>query len=39
VLQLTDLLVEDRKALAGDRFPLGRRGGIQNPGDLIEAQA
>ena len=39
VLQLSDLIIEGREALAGDRLPLGRRGGIQDPVDLVEGQA
>jgi hypothetical protein len=34
VLELSDLLIEGRKALAGDLLPLGRRGGSQDPVDL-----
>jgi hypothetical protein len=39
VLELGDLLIEGGKALAGDRLPLGDRGGMQDAVDLIEGQA
>jgi hypothetical protein len=39
VLQLGDLFIEGRQAVAGDRLPLGRRGGAEDSPDLVEGQA
>ena len=39
VLEVSDLLIEGCQALAGDLLPLGRRGGAQDPVDLVEGQA